>query len=235
MNPAIHRLCAWSGIAFMLIFLVAVVFVVPFIPPVSPTLAGADIALLFKQHSIAIRVASALMMYACAFGWVWTASMAVWSAKMEGPMPVLAVVQVLGGVFSFGGTYFTVVAWVSAVFRPDRPDELVSLMSDQGWFWIVMMGSCAVMQMVAIGLAVLNDRSAEPIFPRWVGFFNLWLGVFQMPGVTVAFFHDGPFAWNGLFAFWLPLTSFSFWVFVNTWALLRAIKREAARTLETKV
>ena len=229
MNLPIHRLCAYAGLVFILLFLIAMMFVVPFIPPVSPALSGAQVAQLFKDHGLGIRAASALMMYACAFGWVWTASVAVWTAKMEGPMPVLSVVQVLCGVFSFGGSYFTVVAWCSAAFRPDRPQELVYLMSDQGWFWIVMMGSCAVMQMISIGLAVLYDCNAAPIFPRWVGFFNIWLGVLQIPGVTVPFFQTGPFAWDGLFAFWLPLTTFSAWIAVNTWALLRAIRRESER------
>jgi hypothetical protein len=229
MNVTIHRLCAWSGLMFIGVFLIAMMFVVPFVPPISPSLGAVQIAQLFKDHSIAIRAASALMMYACAFGWVWTASVAVWTTKMEGSMPVLSIAQVLCGIFSFGGSYFTVIAWSTAAFRPDRPDELVYLMSDQGWFWIVMMGSCAVMQMIAIGVAVLSDPSAVPIFPRWVGYANIWLAIAQIPGVTVPFFKTGPFAWDGLLAFWLPLTTFSAWIFIDTWAVLYAIRGHAAR------
>jgi hypothetical protein len=229
MNANIHRFCAYSGLVFIGLFMIAMMFVIPFIPPVSPAAGSAEVAQLFRDHSMGIRIACALMMYACAFGWCWTASVAIWTAKMEGSMPVLSVSQCLCGIFSFGGSYFTVIAWVSATFRPDQPEHLIYLMSDQGWFWIVMMGSCAVMQMIFVGLAVLNDKSAEPIFPRWVGYCNIWLGVMQIPGVTVPFFKQGPFAWDGFFAFWMPLTTFSLWIFVDTWAVLRAIKREDAK------
>lgn len=229
MNPGIHRFCAWSGPLFMVLFSVAMFVAVPLIPPMPPTMAGPEVAQFFKEHSIGLRVASALMMYGCAFGWVWSACVALWTSRMEGSMPVLSVAQIPCGVFSFGGTYFTCIAWVSASFRPNHSEEVVHLMSDQGWLWIVMMGSCAVIQMIFIGLAVLGDKSAEPIFPRWVGYFNIWVGVMQTPGVMVAFFHTGPFAWNGVFAFWMPFIAFSIWVFVNTWALLRAIKRDAEK------
>jgi hypothetical protein len=226
MNPSIQRFCACSGLVFIVLFMIAMMFVIPFIPPIAPTLSSAEIAQLFRDHSLGIRAASALMMYTCVFGWVWSASVATWTARMEGSMPVLSVAQVICGVFSFGGAYFVVIAWCSAVFRPNRPEELVYLMSDQGWFWIVLMGSCAVMQMILIGLAVLNDQSRQPVFPRWVGYFNIWVGVLQIPGVTVPFFKQGPFAWDGLLAFWVPLSTFSGWIFVTTWALLHAIRRE---------
>ncbi len=234
MSPGVLRFCAWSGPLFMLLFFIAMIVAVPLIPPMPPSASSAEVMQFYKDHSIGIRVASAFMMYGCAFGWVWTACNAVWTAKMEGSMPVLSIAQVPCGVFSFGGTYFTCIAWASAAFRPDRPEALVYLMNDQGWFWIVMMGSCAVIQMIFIGLAVLNDRSAEPIYPRWVGYFNVWVGVLQIPGVMMAFFHDGPFAWNGLFAFWLPLNAFTAWVIVNTWAMLRATRREQLRVTSLK-
>jgi hypothetical protein len=225
MNPIAHRLCAWTGVLFMLVFLVAMTMVVRFVPPVSPALDSTAIARLFAEQSMQIRVATALMMSGAALGWCWSACVATWTARMEGSMPVLSFTQLLCGVFSFGGVYFAVVAWSSAAFRADRPQELVYLLSDQGWYWIVMMGSCAWMQMLAIGLAVLFDKATEPTFPRWVGYFNIWIGVLQIPGVMVAFFTTGPFAWDGLVAFWIPLTSFSAWIAVDTWAILRAIRR----------
>ena len=225
MNAMAHRFGAYSGFVFIGIFFVAMLIVVRFVPPLSPALGVEEINAIFSDESLQIRLASALLVYTCAFGWYWSATVATWTAKMEGGMPVLSVTQAICALFSFGGAYFTAVAWVSAAFRDDRPPQLVYLLSDQGWFWIVMMGSCAVMQMIFIGWCVLSDRSGDQLFPRWVGYANLWFGVLQIPGIVVAFFKEGPFAWDGMLAFWLPLTTFSLWIFVNSWALLQVVKR----------
>jgi hypothetical protein len=41
------------------------------------------------------------------------------------------------------------------------------------------------------------------------------------------FFKTGPFAWNGLLAFWLPISAFAVWFVVIFLVLKKAIYREA--------
>jgi len=40
------------------------------------------------------------------------------------------------------------------------------------------------------------------------------------------FFKDGPYAWNGLLAFWVPLTAYATWMLVSFWLLRQAIAHE---------
>ena len=49
-----------------------------------------------------------------------------------------------------------------------------------------------------------------------------------MGGGLAVFFKDGPFAWNGIIGFYVPLTVFAIWVLVTTFVLTKAIKRQAA-------
>jgi hypothetical protein len=72
---------------------------------------------------------------------------------------------------------------------------------------------------------VLNDSDPEPLFPRWLGFLNLWVALAYVPGSLLAFFKSGPFAWNGIFAFWLAGTVFTVWFIGMTVTLLRAVDR----------
>ena len=83
------------------------------------------------------------------------------------------------------------------------------------------------MQNIAIGAAIVGDKSANPIFPRWVGFFNFWVAILFIPGALIPFFKSGPFAWNGLFSFWIPATVFGVWFIVMLTMLLKAIDRQA--------
>jgi hypothetical protein len=45
-------------------------------------------------------------------------------------------------------------------------------------------------------------------------------------GVLAQLFNSGPFAWNGLFTFWIPLTVFVAWFFVIAYTMLRAISAQ---------
>lgn len=50
----------------------------------------------------------------------------------------------------------------------------------------------------------------------------------SLPGGLVTFFKSGPFAWNGILAFWLPLTVFGIWYGVMFMLLRKAILGQVA-------
>ena len=97
------------------------------------------------------------------------------------------------------------------------------MMNDLGWIMFVMAVSTGICQNLAIGLAVISDKSSEPVFPRWVGFFNFWVALLTLPGLLLTFFKTGPFAWNGMLAFYLPAGVFFLWIFVMIYAVIKAV------------
>jgi hypothetical protein len=122
----------------------------------------------------------------------------------------------------FAGLFFT-----AAAYRPDFPDTTIQSLSDIAFFLFVMPAVPAFVQNVVTGIVILGDRRAQPVLPRWVGYLNLWTGVLLLPGLAVGLFKIGPFAWNGILAFWLPAVVFAIWFNVMIWAMLDAIKRNA--------
>jgi hypothetical protein len=52
------------------------------------------------------------------------------------------------------------------------------------------------------------------------------VAILVIPAGVVPFFKSGPFAWNGAFAFFLPLAVFATWIAVMTILLRRAIDNE---------
>ena len=80
-----------------------------------------------------------------------------------------------------------------------------------------------MVQVACFGIAVLLDRRERPIFPRWLGYYNLWAALMFTPGTFNVFFHDGPLAWNGLLAWYLPLTVFATWLIINPIYLSKAV------------
>ena len=79
-----------------------------------------------------------------------------------------------------------------------------------------------IIQNVAIGVAILNDK--RQTLPRWVAFVNFWVAFSFLPDPLAFFFHSGPFAWRGIFIFWLALTTYAIFLIVMGVMLSKVVK-----------
>jgi hypothetical protein len=111
-------------------------------------------------------------------------------------------------------------------YRPDRSPELTYLMNDMCWIMAVIPWGPAFIQNIIIAVAALTDKSPQPIFPRWLAYLNIWVSIAYIPGGLLPFFKSGPFAWNGIFVFWLAGSVFIIWFVAMTAMLLKAIDRQ---------
>jgi hypothetical protein len=123
-----------------------------------------------------------------------------------------------------------VTFWIVAAFRPERPDATQQLLNDLAWIPFIVMVSCFSIQCLAIGLAIFSDRGREPVYPRWVGYANVWIAFLAIPGVLAVFFKNGAFAWNGAGTWWLLIVIFTIWFFVMGIATYRAIRAQAVQS-----
>lgn len=135
----------------------------------------------------------------------------------------------------FGGavllqTFFVLcgMLWITATFRPELDDNTVRVLHDAGWLMFVMVFPAYVMQMCCIGVAALIDSNPASIWPRWAGYLNLWVGLSGAGGGLAVFFKNGPFAWNGLIGFYLPIVVFAIWIITMTYLMHAGIRRQGA-------
>src|SRR5581483_3575796 len=84
--------------------------------------------------------------------------------------------------------------------------------------------STAVIQMLLLGWLTLRDKRAQPIFPRWFAYLQFWCAIGVLPAACVLGFHSGPFAWNGVLAYWVGLTVGFIWFAVTTVMTVKAIQ-----------
>jgi len=220
MNTRNQLLCAWSGLAFTFAFMVGFWLIANYVPPPSPNTTAAEIAAMYQQHTGQIRLGLLIMMVSSRLICPVVAVISIQMKRMEGTPSILSYTQLSSGSLGVLIFIIPILLWTAAAFRPERNPELILLLNDLGWLIFLMPFTTFVVQNVAIGLAILGDKNAEPIFPRWSGFFTLWVAVLFLPGGLLTFFKTGPFAWNGLFVFWVPLVIFFIWYLVM-FALLR--------------
>lgn len=101
-----------------------------------------------------------------------------------------------------------------AAFRPDRSPEITMALTDLAWILFVTPIGPFIVQNLAIALAVFSDQNTPPVFPRWVGYANIWVALLFCAAAAAYFFKAGPLAWQGIFAFWLGLVMYTIWAFI---------------------
>jgi len=81
-----------------------------------------------------------------------------------------------------------------------------------------------VMQYLMFGIAVFLDK--REIFPKWFGYMSIWALVTELVAAPIWIFRTGPFAWDGLLAFYQGTIIFVAWQTCQTVLLAKAIKRQ---------
>jgi hypothetical protein len=115
----------------------------------------------------------------------------------------------------------------AASFRVDEQSpDITRILNDLGWLFFVGVPSTLLVQIAVIGVAALIDNRDTPIFPRWYGYYSLWTALLLAPAGVVVLFKRGPFAWNGLFTFWLAVCAFCVRMVITFRLLTGAITAE---------
>jgi hypothetical protein len=100
------------------------------------------------------------------------------------------------------------------------------VINDFGWFSVLFTWPPFSVWCVLIAITIFVDKSAQPLFSRRVGYFNVWIAVLFAPAGLIIFFKQGVFAFDGLLAFWIPTFVFFGWVLIMTAELIKSINRD---------
>lgn len=221
-----QRLCAWSGIVCVLFFFGAFLLS-GFIPVPGPSMTQEEVVAMYQQHTSGIRFGMGLMLLSSGLYLPLVAAISIQMKRIEGnETPILTYIQLAAGTFSAITYFLPSLLFIVTAFRPDRPPELTYLMNDLSFIVLIIPLSPFIIQYVTFGLVVLKDDHPQPIFPRWLAFYNFWSALSFLTALFLPFFKTGPFAWNGLLVFWLPATLFALWFFIMAIMLLKAIDRQ---------
>lgn len=222
-----QRVCVWCG-AVLIVLFTGGFLIAGFLPPPSPDSTAEQIKAIYVDHEARIHTGMLLCLLGSAFIIPWVVVISVQLKRIEGGTTgPLAWIQLTAGALGVLIFLFPDMVWQTAAFRAaQRPAEVTQALHDVGTLPFVGTPLLGVLQNVAIACAILQDRRSKPVFPRWVGYFNIWAALLFLPALVVVYFKTGPFAWDGLFAWWIPLTAFGAWFAVMIVMLLRAISDE---------
>jgi hypothetical protein len=220
----ILTLCAWAGPATVVVALIGwlIAGVLPI--PLGSESSVEDVVNFYSHDT---RVIAGLVISTIGVGLVFPliAVIAVHMVRMEGRTPILTFLQLITGAATGVCLLLPLLLMTTIAFRPDRSPELTMTLNDIAWLLFITPIAPFMIQNVAIGVAILNDK--RQTLPRWVGYVNFWVAFSFIPDPLAFFFHSGPFAWRGIFIFWLALTTYAIFLIVMGLTLRKAIRESA--------
>ncbi|PJE06018.1 MAG: hypothetical protein CK428_25135 [Mycobacterium sp.] len=222
--------CAWAGPAAVVVagggFLIAGVLPSPLGP-------NSSVTELVDFYSHSTRVAAGLVIAGLGMCLVFPliALIGVYMVRVEGRTPILTFLQLITGAATVVLLLMPILLMTIISFRPDRNPELTVTLNDISWLLFLTPIAPFMIQNIAIGTAILHDQ--QGLLPRWVGYLNYWVAFLFVPDVLAFFFHSGPFAWRGIFVFWLAFVAYSVFLIVMGWALQRVVVAESQASATT--
>lgn len=217
---------AWCALLYLILMTFGFWFFPNFIPPLSPSLSADEIAEIIQGNVLGIRIGMVINMFGAMMVMPFFIAIALELKEIEGGVGMLTLWQVMGGLSTSILSFYPAMWWLLASFRPEtQSHEIMQLLNDAGWLQFVGGVTIFLPCLITVTMGSFMDKRENPPFPRWLGYFSLWCVILFLPSQLVFFFHDGPFAYNGLLAFWMPTSILIGWWLVLGWMVRKSALR----------
>lgn len=237
MNRTTERWCIYSGPLLMIIFMLGFWVVAGLVPPPSPNWPAQQVADFYADNAVRIRIGLMISMLGAGLTFPFTVAIFQQMRRIEGEIGPMSLVQLVTGLMNGPLFILPMITLATVTFRAGSTDPgavaATESLHQLGWMAFVGIPAPAVVQLTAMAIAGIRDRSPQPLFGRWFAYFNIWCALAFIPGIVIICFRTGPFAWDGIIAFWIPLTVFGTWFFVTAAVLLKAFNTQAGQPAAT--
>ena len=218
-------ICLWSIPVFYNLFGLIFVYLARLMPPPSPNLTTAEKVEFIRTHAPNLQAAMVILMLSLGLASLTNGLVVVQMKRMEGvghwlPYGYLAALATA----ALPGCLFCGFMFSLATFRPDRDPEIIAMLYDAGMLSFVGSLGVFIVQYLMFGIAVFLDK--REVFPKWFGYMSIWALVTELVAGPIWIFRTGPFAWDGLLAFYQGTIIFVAWQTCQTVLLAKAIKRQ---------
>jgi len=225
MSQQVQKLCIWAGVP-MIALLLGGMLLAGFLFPPSPAATADEIARMYRDHQTRIRFGLMISFFGIIFLFPYGAAISAQTRRIRSAGRLLSYLQ--NSALASASVVFILpwVLWLTAAYRPARPATEIQLLNDVGWMMFVFPLAAFCAWNWAIAVAILTDRRTPPVYPRLVGYYNIFLGLSFVPDALIIFFKSGPFTWAGVITYYLPFVWFGIWMIAMMITTSRAIDQD---------
>lgn len=228
MSLRAQKVLIWWTWVWGAIFFLDLRFLLHMLPPPTARWSAAEIARFYLEHGGEIRLGATIagLTSGCMLPIVIVIGLQIYRHE-RGKAPVWTILGVAGGALMTVTFILPPIFFGAAAFNPERSADVIAMMHQLGVLTFVTTDQFYVFLWVAIVVTSLTPNSVpHSPFPRWFGYFTAWMVLLSEVSAVAFLTRVGPFAWNGLLAFWVPLMLFAAWMPPFTVLLIKAINAQ---------
>ncbi|WP_428311872.1 hypothetical protein [Hydrocarboniphaga sp.] len=231
---AMWKLLAWCGPIFMAIFFVLWGLLAKNFPPRGANLSPDEIYAHYIENGMAIRIGMSVCMVGGAFYMAWGCAVSKLMRRVEGPEGVLSNLELMGATATFTPILMACGIWLIASMEAAALGPAwVHMMYSFGWMVVDLAYMVTSFQIFAVAMVFMRDKREKPLMPSWVSWEGFITVASFFPVSLIPFFKSGPFAFHGLFNFWIAFPTWYIWVSAVSFYTIKAIhklEQEEAQT-----
>tara|TARA_R110000787_G_scaffold25236_10_gene70991 strand:- start:3748 stop:4464 length:717 start_codon:yes stop_codon:yes gene_type:complete len=173
-------------------------------------------------------IGCSILYFACIFLVPSSVQFGIMLSKQEGRWPLWSITVSVAGIFISLIIFLNACAWIVTAYRPETGADVIQSWNDWAWFAFLLGWCYLALEMIAAGVAELMDERETPMVPRWFTWFTFAGAFAEVTAMGPAFFKSGPFAYNGLFGFYMPMIIWGIYLNGTAYFMYRELNREAA-------
>jgi hypothetical protein len=225
MSTRAQRILLWWGLTFTVIYGLVWWRLFHMMPPPTAKWSADEIARFYIHNSSEIKIGATIASWTSGFMVPIAVVVAVQIARHEKGKPVWAALAFAGGTLMSIPLMLPPIFWGVAAFTPTRAPEITAIMHELAMVTFVTTDQYFIFMWVAIAvIALIPNTVVHTPFPRWFGYYTAWTALMFEAGAVAFLTRSGPFAWNGLLAFWSPVVTFFAWITVMAFLMFKAIR-----------
>lgn len=218
----------WWSLILLLIFGSAFCGLFGMVPPPPPSWSPAEVASHYAAHAFDFKLGAAISSVSSAFLIPYSVVLGCQLSRIEEGTPVWSILSVVSGSITSIFLVIPPILWGVGAFTSTRSPELTALVNEIANISLITTGQFFFFNTLPItylGLVAKPDPLSA--FPRWLCWYTAFMTVIGETGVLSYLFKTGPFAWDGLFAFYIPFALYFVWVSMVYFHIFSALKRQA--------
>lgn len=221
------RFLAWCGPVFLVIFIVFWGILGHNIPPFQPDVPAKVIGDYFREDANLVRLGMGMAMSFTVLYFMWGLAIAkIIEYGIERENNILSTLALWGAGLTVVPIMVSCVFWLAGAYRPEALDDtILQLLYDTAWLLIDLGYMVTTVQMIAMGVAFIQDKRAVPLVPKWLAWYGIWVGFSFVAEVLMPFFLNGIFARSGTVNFWIEFFLWFGWIVALSTYVFSAIGR----------
>lgn len=221
----------WCVVIFTVLVLIGWIGLAHFWLPAAADLGQAGTKVFYTvTHQTGMLWGNSILIVACAFLVPASIQFGLCLSDIEGPKPLWSITTAISGILIAVIVFFNACMWIGAAYRPDAGGDVVVMLNDLAWFAFLLGWVFLSLQMVAAAVVALSDRRSKPMIPRWVSIASIVGAILLICAGGPAFAKTGPFAYNGILAFYMPVVIWAIWLDGHAYYMRRELRARRTQT-----